>query len=140
MHSWGRKNLSGSDITRVLTHALRIYHMIQQLQRIGASVCLLLLSATMPAIASEGSFTGYVVHVSTNNLKVENESNQTLSFMLVPHFDQVFAFDGKTTYQMKRIKPGTWVRVKYDQHFMGMRHADRIILINRRGHLVKIGG
>jgi len=112
--------------------------MFKQLQRIGAAIAMLTLSAILPASAAEGSFVGHVVHVSTNNLKVESDSNQTLSFILVPHFDQVFGFDGKTTYQMKRVHEGMFVRVFYDQHFMGMRHADKIILINH--HHAKIGG
>ena len=114
--------------------------MFKHLRRVGASIGLLLLSATLPAAASEATFSGYVVHVSLNNIKVENSAGQSLGFELVPHFDQVFQFDGKTTYQMKRIHTGTFVKVYYDQHLLGIRHADKIILIHANGRRTKIGG
>jgi hypothetical protein len=56
-----------------------------------------------------------------------------MSFLIVPHFDQVFQFDGKTTYQMKRIHPGTRVHVYYDERVFGVRHADRIVVLNGGG-------
>ena len=109
-------------------------------RRLAAASALLFASTVVPAAASEGVFYGYVVHVSSNNIKVENAAGKSLSFELVPHFDQVFQFDGKTTYQMKRIHAGTFVKVYYDQHLLGVRHADKIVLVNHRGHVVKIGG
>ena len=59
------------------------------------------------------------------------KSHETLSFLLVPKFDQVFSSDGKTTYQMKAVKPGQYVKIYYDQKALGQRHADRILLLNQ---------
>lgn len=87
-----------------------------------------------PATAKVGSanFSGIVNHVSNNNIKVTNNvTHQTLSFLIVPKFDQVFSSDGKTTYQMKAIKAGQYVKVYYDQKFLGQRHADRILLLRQ---------
>lgn len=78
------------------------------------------------------SFSGIVNHVSDNNIKVTDpKTKQTLSFLIVPKFDQVFSADGKTTYQMKAIKPGQYVKVYYDQKMLGQRHADRILLLSQ---------
>ena len=52
-----------------------------------------------------------------------------LLFALAFKPDQVFSGDGKTTYQMKAIKAGQYVKVYYDQHFLGLRHADKIYLM-----------
>jgi hypothetical protein len=80
---------------------------------------------------------GTVQHVSTDNIKVKDQkSGQVISFLLVPHFNQVFSKDGKTTQQMSALKPGTPVTVYYDQKALGTRHADRI-LINGSVHEVK---
>lgn len=81
-------------------------------------------------------FEGNVVHISTDNIKVKNH-NQTLSFLLVPHFNQVFSGDGKTTYQMTKLHSGQLVKVYYDQKMMGQRHADRILVLNRGEQAVK---
>ncbi len=78
------------------------------------------------------TFSGIVNHVSDNNIKVENtKTKQSLSFLIVPKFDQVFSADGKTTYQMKAIKPGQYVKIYYDQKMLGQRHADRILLLTQ---------
>jgi hypothetical protein len=86
----------------------------------------------MPQIALAAStFYGQVVHVSTENIKVYDPKNhQTLSFVLTPKFDQVFSSDGKTTYQMKNVKRGQYVGIIYDQKALGMRHADKIYIMN----------
>ena len=88
-----------------------------------------------PAVADtvgSANFSGIVNHVSGNNIKVTNpKTNQTLSFLIVPKFDQVFSADGKTTYQMGAIKAGQYVKVYYDQRFLGQRHADRILLLTQ---------
>jgi hypothetical protein len=95
-----------------------------------------LLVAPAPASAAS-TFYGIVVHVSDNSIKVENpRSKQTLSFEIVPHFDQLLSADGKTTYQMKDIRPGRYVGIVYDQKFMGMRHADKIYLLNNANQRV----
>ncbi len=83
------------------------------------------------ALAGNNVWTGQVVHVSAENIKVYNsEGDQTISFLLVPKFDQVFSDDGTTTFQMANIKPGMWVTVYYDQKALGARHADKIIVLS----------
>lgn len=99
----------------------------------------LALAASMPQFAIAAStFYGIVTHVSTTNIKVEDPKNkQTLSFAIVPKFDQVFSSDGKTTYQMKAIKPGQYVGIIYDQKALGARHADKIYLLNNANEKIK---
>lgn len=91
-------------------------------------------SAAVPAVSLAGqtnNFYGEVVHVSTENVKVMNpKSHETISFVLTPKFDQVFSDNGKTTYQMKDLRTGQYVRVVYDQKALGMRHADKIYILN----------
>lgn len=105
------------------------------------AVASLSFSSTAPAAADTNYWTGYVVHVSTANIKVENKAKtQTLSFLLVPKFKQVFSDDGKTTYQMAQIKPGMIVRVVYDQDLLGARHADKIFIVDAHGAPLKAMG
>lgn len=90
------------------------------------------LAALPPATfaATTSTFYGITVHVSTNNIKVEDpKTKQTLSFVLVPKFDQVFSADGKTTYQMSKVKAGQYVGIIYDQKALGVRHADKIYIL-----------
>lgn len=83
-----------------------------------------------PAITTS-TFYGITVHVSTQNIKVQDpKTKQTLSFVLLPKFDQVFSADGKTTYQMSKIKAGQYVGVIYDTSALGVRHADKIYLLD----------
>ena len=90
------------------------------------------LAAAVPVAAPAAStFYGIVVHVSTENIKVQDSrTKQVLSFAIVPKFDQVFSADGKTTYQMSAIKAGQYVGIIYDQKALGARHADKIYLLN----------
>jgi hypothetical protein len=82
---------------------------------------------------------GTLVHVSTNNIKIKDDkTGQSLSFLLVPHFDRVFSGDGKTTVQMSTLRPGALVKVYYDQKALGIRHADRILVLNRMQQKVKV--
>jgi len=101
----------------------------------------LALSAALPvatAAATTSTFYGITVHVSTQNIKVEDtKTKQVLSFVLVPKFDQVFSADGKTTYQMSKVKAGQYVGVIYDQKALGARHADKIYLLDNANE--KIG-
>jgi hypothetical protein len=81
--------------------------------------------------ASTSTFYGITVHVSTNNIKVQDpKTKQVLSFVILPKFDQVFSADGKTTYQMSKVKAGQYVGVIYDQKALGARHADKIYLLD----------
>ncbi len=96
-----------------------------------AALALLALTLAPTAAWAASTFYGITVHVSANNIKVENpKTKQTLSFEILPKFDQVFSGDGKTTYQMKDIKAGRYVGVIYDQKALGIRHADKIYLLN----------
>lgn len=108
-----------------------------------AALALGLAATPLGAVAKtvgSSSFEGTLVHVSSANVKVKNQS-QTLSFLLVPHFDQVFSSDGKTTYQMSKLHSGQLVKVYYDQKALGLRHADRILVLNRGEAAVKkVGG
>jgi len=97
-----------------------------------ASAIAVVALAPIGAQAKVGSatFSGTVSHVSTNNIKVTNtKTHQSLSFLILPKFDQIFSEDGKTTYQMNAIKAGQYVKVYYDQKMLGARHADRILLL-----------
>jgi hypothetical protein len=81
---------------------------------------------------------GSLVHISTTNVKViDDKTGKELSFLLVPHFDQIFSEDGKTTYQMSALRRDQLIKVYYDQKFLGQRHADRIEVLNRRQMMVK---
>lgn len=99
----------------------------------GAATALVLLVtsfAPLTALAAN-TFYGITVHVSTSNIKVQDpKTKQTLSFEILPKFDQIFSADGKTTYQMKAVKAGQYVGVIYDQKALGVRHADKIYLLN----------
>jgi len=104
--------------------------------------------ALMPLIAVVGmliphaafaasTFYGITTHVSTSSIKVEDpKTHQTLSFEIVPKFDQIFSADGKTTYQMKAVHAGQYVGIIHDQKALGMRHADKIYLLtNANQHI-----
>ncbi len=94
------------------------------------------LLAPLPAAAVNKIWTGYVVHVSTDNIKVINsEGTQTLSFLILPKFNQLFSDDGKTTYQMSQLKRNMLVKVYFDQNLLGSRHADKIYVINDDGQI-----
>ena len=81
---------------------------------------------------------GTLVHISSSNIKIKDDkTGKELGFVLVPHFDQVFSSDGKTTYQMKALHSGQLVKVFYDQKLLGVRHADRILVLNRAEKPVK---
>ena len=90
----------------------------------------LLVAPASVAAATNSTFYGITVHVSSNNIKVQNpKTKETLSFVIVPKFDQVFSANGKTTYQMSAIKAGQYVGIIYDQKALGTRHADKIYLL-----------
>jgi|SRR5450755_135461 len=94
------------------------------------------LLAPLPAAAVDKIWTGYVVHVSTDNIKVINsEGTQTLGFLILPKFKQVFSGDGKTTYQMAQVKRNMLVKVYFDQNLLGSRHADKIYVLNDNGQV-----
>jgi len=94
------------------------------------------------AALADNVFYGEVVHTSTTNVKVRDPRNgQILSFELLPHFDHLFSDTGKTTYQMKYLRNGRYVAVIYDQKALGIRHADKIFIMNNANErLRKVGG
>jgi hypothetical protein len=77
------------------------------------------------------TFAGKVTHVSVNNLKVQSLTGEELSFQIVPSFKNIWSADGKTRYQMADLKPGSKVQVIYDTTPIGVRHADKIILLHK---------
>ncbi len=94
--------------------------------------------SSQPAFAKTSIFEGITRHVSTNNIKVENpKTKQTLSFEILPKFNQVFSSDGKTTAQMDKIKAGQYVKIYFDQKFLGMRHADKILIMTSRDAVMR---
>jgi hypothetical protein len=108
-------------------------------QTIASVLAAALLALPSMALAiTNSTFYGITVHVSTNNIKVQDpKTKQVLSFEILPKFDQVFSADGKTTYQMKDVKAGQYVGIIYDQKALGVRHADKIYLLNNANQ--KIG-
>lgn len=84
-----------------------------------------------PAQAKRGVWVGYVVHASTENIKVREAHGQvTLGFVVVPKLTRIVSADGKTRYRLSQLKPGTLVKVEYDQRALGARHADRIVVLS----------
>ena len=103
--------------------------------RLVVGILALTLAVTAaPALAVKAGsqvFIGLVRHVSTGNIKVYNpRTHQTLSFALVPRFNNIRSRTGSTTQQMSALRPGQYVKVYYDQKFFGQKHADRIIMLN----------
>ena len=94
-----------------------------------------------PASAAKvgsANVSGIVSHVSDNSIKITDGTGKQLSFLIVPKFDQVFSGDGKTTYQMRAVKAGQYVKVYYDQKLLGQRHADRILLLRQNNSIKKV--
>ena len=87
------------------------------------------------ATVGSANVSGIVNHVSDNSIKITDGTGKQLSFLIVPKFDQVFSSDGKTTYQMHAIKACQYVKVYYDQKFLGQRHADRILLLRQNNSI-----
>jgi len=103
---------------------------------LGALAVVAALAFPQPTLA-DSTFYGITVHVSTNSIKVQNpKTQQTLSFEILPKFDQVFSADGKTTYQMTAIKAGQYVGIIYDQKALGVRHADKVYLLNNANQTI----
>jgi hypothetical protein len=100
---------------------------------LAGSLVLLALPVN-PAVAKEKAgtqvFQGLVNHVSSDNLKVTDpKTSKTVSFLLVPRFNQVFKSHGKTM-QQTTLKNGQYVKVYYDQKLLGRPHADRVLILD----------
>lgn len=94
-------------------------------------------SPTQALAKSDNYYYGRVTHVSTQNMKVYSYSEKrAISFLLVPKFKNVFSEDGKTTYEMAKLRPGTFVKILYTQK-LGLRHADSIFILDPKGKAVK---
>jgi hypothetical protein len=105
-------------------------HSVLRAAALAAAIAPVLGAPSAVLAAQNSTFYGITVHVSANNIKVQNpKTKETLSFLIVPKFDQVFSADGKTTYQMGAIKAGQYVGIIYDQRALGVRHADKIYLL-----------
>jgi hypothetical protein len=109
------------------------YVFIRALSVVAAVAILALPQVTL----ADNTFYGITIHVSSTSIKVHNpKTQQTLSFEIVPKFDQVFSADGKSTYQMSSIKAGQYVGIIYDQKALGIRHADKIYLLNNANQTI----
>jgi hypothetical protein len=89
------------------------------------------------AKAGTQTFSGIVRHISSNNIKVyNNATGKTQGFVLVPRFGNVFKSDGRTPSALNNISAGDYVKVYYDQKFLGAFHADRILILSQHNHVV----
>jgi hypothetical protein len=97
-----------------------------------ALVAATLAPATADAAMKAGTqvFEGTLVHVSANNLKVTHPG-QTMTFLIVPRFGNVFKGNGTKPMQVKELHDGQLVKVYYDQKFLGRPHADRVLILDR---------
>jgi len=93
----------------------------------------ILLGAPIGIVSAESSdhrtFDGVVTHISTNNIKVkgiEAGKTQVLSFEYVPRIGKTLHSGGHVTTDQKMLHVGEYVRVTYDQKFLGLRHADAV--------------
>lgn len=104
---------------------------LKQLRRHAIAIATLAAFLSPQIAMAASTFYGEMTHVSTTNIKVRDpRTGQVLSFELVPHFDRIFSANGKTTYQMRDIHGGQYVAIIYDQHLLGMRHADDIYIMS----------
>ena len=104
----------------------------------SALLAIAVLATPLAASASEGTWRGRVVHISTDNIKVRNSAGTVMSFLIVPRFRKIYGKDAHVTRDLKDIHAGDRVLVRYDQHFLGVRHADAIY--DGSSPLVKLKG
>ncbi len=106
---------------------------------LAIALALTVLAGSIASAAKAGTqtFSGIVRHVSSNNIKVYNPATkQTQGFVLVARFGNVFKADGRTPSQIDKISAGDYVKVYYDQKFLGAFHADRILILNQHNHVM----
>ena len=117
---------------------MRTYLLAALIAAVPAATAVVAPAPAQAAKVGSAWVEGTLVHISSSNIKIKDDkTGKELGFLLVPHFDQVFSSDGKTTYQMKSLHSGQLVKVYYDQKFLGARHADRILVMNRMEKPVK---
>jgi hypothetical protein len=76
------------------------------------------------------TFTGKVNRVSVNDVKVVSLTGEEFTFLIGPRFKNIWSADGKTRYQLADLKRGSQVQVIYHA-VLGVRHADKIILLHK---------
>lgn len=93
-------------------------------------------AASVNAKQADAVFAGTVLHSSTHSIKVKNpRSGEVLEFQIIPRLTRL---EGHLkSHTMSAVRPGDFVKVYYDQHFLGLRHADRIIDSQHPGKLLK---
>lgn len=93
-------------------------------------------TASFAASGVNDTYYGILRHVSADNIKVyDPHTKQTLSFLIVPRFGNVF-HNGKEI-QMETLHNGQYVKVIYDQKALGARHADRIDVMDNANDITK---
>jgi hypothetical protein len=100
---------------------------------LAAAFAIIASSPVVAGAATAGSqvYEGLLKHVSTDNIKVYNPTEKkTLSFLIVPHFGNVFTDSGRKQVQMSALTAGQYVKVYYDQKALGAYHADRILIMS----------
>jgi hypothetical protein len=88
------------------------------------------LGMASAASSDHRDFEGRLQHISFDNIKVsgiEGGKHQTISFLIDPKLTKLTHNDGKSTAEMRDFHVGDMVKVRYDQKFLGVRHADMII-------------
>ena len=111
---------------------------IRHLPFVAYTLALTLIGGSVASAAQAGHevWSGIVRHVSSENIKVYNPAqHKELSFLIVPRFGNVFKSDGQTPAQMKDLAAGQYVKVYYDQKFLGAYHADRILMLSQHNHV-----
>jgi hypothetical protein len=96
----------------------------------SSAIALLGAILVLPPVAAEAAtqtMIGVVTHVSTTDLTVRDRSGQTIRFRSLPSFRNVFSKDGRSTYQMSALRPGTPVTVFYTR-VLGVPHASKILI------------
>lgn len=88
-------------------------------------------SASMPAQAKVSeTFYGRIVHVSENNLKVQDPATgKTMSFVFVPGAAKIVEDTGNPE-KMADVRTGEPVKVVYDTTVLGARHLDQIVTLH----------
>jgi len=95
----------------------------------AAAMTVAMMGAPAYAYTPTGTMYGTIQHVSSDNIKIRDQATgKTMGFVMTPHFNSVFTKDGKTA-QMSFLRNGTPVEILYDQHMLGTRHADKIIVL-----------
>jgi hypothetical protein len=112
-----------------MKHSANHLTALRRIPFILAGLVVVSVLCLMPLPVSATSMVvGTVAHVSTTDVEIKNsQTGQTMKFVIVPEFKNVFSKDGKTTYQMSALQPGTPVTVYYDK-VLGVPQASKILV------------